>query len=565
MTEPKNDFIRQIVHEDNRTGKHAGRVQTRFPPEPNGFLHIGHAKSICLNFGLAQEFGGQCFLRFDDTNPATEDELFIRSIQEDVKWLGFDWGPNLRFASEYFDACFEGAERLIDLGLAYVCDLTSDQIREQKGVPGKPGENSPFRDRSAAENRDLFARMRAGEFADGSRTLRAKIDMASPNFNLRDPVMYRIKRMPHPKTGTKWVVYPMYDYAHCVSDAIEGTTHSICTLEFEDHRPLYDWFLDKLRETPFASHLKSKPQQIEFAKLNVDYTVTSKRKLKELVLEKHVAGWDDPRMPTLAGLRRRGFTPEALRDFCERGGVAKNEGVLEVSLLEHCVREDLDRTASRRMCVQQPLKFVITNWPADRVDWVDAPNHPQKPELGDRKIALSREVWIEATDFMLDPPKKFFRLGPGREVRLRNGPIIKCEEVVKGADGEVVELRGTFDESSLDKAAPPRKVKGVIHFVSVAHAVPCEVRVYDRLFSVPAPTDVPEGVDYKTNMNPKSLEIVERAFAEPALASAAPGERFQFERTGYFSVDPDSTRGKLVFNRTVGLRDSWAKQGESPE
>ena len=555
----KNDFIRQIVTEDQKTGKHQRRVQTRFPPEPNGFLHIGHAKSISINFGIAADFGGTCFLRFDDTNPATEDDLFIRSIQEDVRWLGYDWGDRLRFASEYFDYIYECAEKLIEKGVAYVCDLTSDQIREMRGVPGQPGKDSPYRTRSVAENLDLFRRMRAGEFADGARTLRAKIDMASPNFNMRDPVMYRIKREPHPKTGNKWVIYPMYDYAHCVSDSVEGTTHSICTLEFEDHRPLYDWFLDQLA-------LESHPQQIEFAKLNVDYTVTSKRKLKELVTDHYVSGWDDPRMPTLAALRRRGYTPEAVRDFCERTGIAKNEGVVEVALLEHCIREDLEKRAPRAMCVVHPLKVTLTNWPDNRVEWVDAPNHPQNPDMGTRRVAISRDIYIDQADFMLDPPKKFFRLGPGREVRLRYGPIIRCDEVVKDENGNVVQLKCTYDEASLDKNIPPRKVKGVIHWVPVALAIPCEVRLYDRLFSTPQPTDVPEGVDYKSNMNPKSLEVVKQAFVEPALAAAAPFARFQFERVGYFMLDPDSTLERPIFNRTVGLRDSWAKvAGESKE
>lgn len=550
---PSNDFIRQIVTDDNNTGKHGGRVQTRFPPEPNGFLHIGHAKALCLNFGIARDFSGSCFLRFDDTNPATEEEQFIRGIETDVRWLGFNWGENLRFASEYFDACYEGAEELIRRGHAYVCDLSSEQIREQKGVPGQPGKDSPFRTRTVDENLDLFRRMRAGEFPDGSRTLRAKIDMASPNFNLRDPVMYRIKRDVHPKTGTKWVIYPMYDYAHCLSDSIEGTTHSICTLEFEDHRPLYDWFLDKLE-------VKNHPQQIEFAKLNIDYTVTSKRKLKELVLGGFVKGWDDPRMPTLAGLRRRGFPPEAIRDFVDRTGVAKKEGIVEVGLLEHCVREDLDKRAPRVMCVLRPLKVIIETFAEDRVEWIEAPYHPNKPEMGSRKIALTREVYIESTDFMLDPPKKFFRLGPGREVRLRYGAIIKCERVVTDEQGLPVALVCSHDEDSLDATKEQRKVKGVIHFASVSHGVPLEVRLYDRLFGVPHPTDVPEGEDYKKNMNPLSLETLTDCVAEPSLGGElAVGDRFQFERTGYFVVDPDTCSAKRVLNRTVGLRDSWSK------
>lgn len=545
------DFIRQILLDDRATGKHGGRVQTRFPPEPNGFLHIGHAKSIGLNFGLASEFAGSCFLRFDDTNPATEEEIYIRGIQEDIRWLGFDWEDRLRFASEYFDACYEHAEELIRRDCAFVCDLTSDQIREQRGVPGQPGVDSPFRTRSVDENLDLFRRMRAGEFEDGSRTLRAKIDMASPNFNMRDPVMYRIKRAPHPKTGTKWVIYPMYDYAHCLSDSIEGTTHSICTLEFEDHRPLYDWFLDKLG---LASH----PQQIEFAKLNVDYTVTSKRKLKQLVTEGHVSGWDDPRMPTLAGFRRRGVPPEAVRNFAEGTGVAKNEGVVEVGMLEHRIREELDGRARRVMVVQRPLKLVIENWPEGEVKWIDAPYHPQRPELGTRRVPISHQIYIEASDFMIDPPKKFFRLGPGREVRLRYGPIVQCTSFKTDAEGNVTEIAATYDPESLTGAVT-RKVKGVIHFVSAPHAVACTVRLYDRLFAAADPNDVPEGSDFRANLNPRSLEALDGAFAEASLADAKVGDHFQFERLGYFTPDRDGTPERPVFNRTVTLRDSWSK------
>ena len=550
----KNDFVRQIVAADKKSNKRGGRVQTRFPPEPNGFLHIGHAKSISLNFGIAREFEGTCFLRFDDTNPATEDEIYIRSIQEDVRWLGFDWGDRLRFASEYFDYVYESAEKLIEKGVAFVCDLTSDQIREGRGLPGQPGKDSPYRNRTVAENLDLFRRMRAGEFVDGSHTLRAKIDMASPNFNMRDPVMYRIKRAPHPKTGDKWVIYPMYDYAHCLSDSFEGTTHSICTLEFEDHRPLYDWFLSELA-------LESHPQQIEFAKLAVDYTITSKRKLKELVENELVRGWDDPRMPTLAGLRRRGYPSAAIRDFCDRVGVAKNEGVVEMGLLEHCVREDLDRSAPRAMGVLRPLKLTIETWPEERVDWVDAARHPQHPEMGTRKIPIGRTVYIESADFMLEPPKKFFRLAPGREVRLRNGPIVKAERIVQDAKGDVIEVVCSHDPASLDPTVEQRKVKGVVHWVSAAHAIECEVRLYDRLFSVADPGHVEEGIDYKTHLNPASLEVLERCFVEPSVAGSTPLTTFQFERTGYFTVDPDSTADKLVFNRAVGLRDSWAKVG----
>ncbi len=549
----KNDFIRQIVAEDREQGKRAGRVQTRFPPEPNGFLHVGHAKSICLNFGLAKDFSGPCFLRFDDTNPATEDDLFIRSIQEDVRWLGFSWGENLRFASDYFEEIYACAERLIEAGKAFVCELTADQMRDYRGVPGQAGKNSPFRDRPVAENLDLFRRMRAGEFPDGSRTLRAKIDMASPNFNLRDPVLYRIKRDPHPKTGTKWVIYPMYDYAHALSDAIEKTTHSICTLEFEDHRPLYDWCL---RELGFVDP----PQQIEFARLEVTFLMTSKRKLKELVETKVVSGWDDPRMPTLAGMRRRGVPAAALRDFCDRVGVAKNAQTVEIELLDHCVREELDRTASRVMVVQKPLKITIETWPAGETRAIDAPYHPNKPEMGQRKIALTREIVVDEADFMLDPPKKFFRLGPGREVRLRYGPIIKCERVIQNAAGEVTELVCSHDPDSLDPGKEQRKVKGVIHWVSATEGVPCLVNNYDRLFMVPDPARVEEGEDFKKNLNPNSLERCEAALAEPSLKSAEPGASFQFERLGYYVVDASSTRDRPVFNRTVTLRDSWAKE-----
>jgi glutaminyl-tRNA synthetase len=549
-TAPKSDFIREIIRGDREVGKRGGRVQTRFPPEPNGFLHIGHAKSICLNFGLGRDFEGPCFLRFDDTNPATEEEIFIRSIQEDVRWLGFSWGENLRYASDYFERIYQDAERLIELGKAFVCELTAEQMREYRGVPGVAGKNSPFRDRPAAENLELFRRMRAGDFPDGSRTLRAKIDMASPNFNLRDPVLYRIKRDPHPRTGTAWVIYPMYDYAHALSDALEGTTHSICTLEFEDHRPLYDWFLETLGYA-------DRPQQIEFARLEVTYLLTSKRKLKDLVETGVVSGWDDPRMPTLAGFRRRGVPPEALRDLCDRVGVAKAAQSVEIELLEHCIRESLDATAGRVMVVQKPLRVTLTNWPEGEVRWIDAPLHPAKPELGTRKIALARDLVIEDTDFMLDPPKKFFRLGPGREVRLRYGPIVRCDEVVKDDAGQVVELRCTFDEASLDASKEQRKVKGVIHWVAREHGVPVEVRNYDRLFAVPSPADVADGEDYRKNLNPRSLEIL-TGLAEPHLGTAPQGARFQFERTGYYVVERPAADG-LVVNRTVGLRDSWAK------
>ncbi|MBL9024458.1 MAG: glutamine--tRNA ligase/YqeY domain fusion protein [Myxococcales bacterium] len=547
---PKGDFIRQIVQEDRASGKRGGRVQTRFPPEPNGFLHIGHAKSICLNFGIARENQARCFLRFDDTNPATEEELFIRSIEEDVQWLGFDWGEDLRFASDYFEQIYQYAEMLIEKGLAYVCELDAEQIREARGVPGRPGTNSPWRDRPAAENLDLFRRMRAGEFPDGSRTLRAKIDMASPNFNLRDPVLYRIKRDPHPKTGTKWCIYPMYDYAHALSDAIEGTTHSICTLEFEDHRPLYDWCVE-------AIGAKDAPQQIEFARGEVTFMVTSKRKLKELVETKVVASWDDPRMPTIAGLRKRGVPAAALRAFWEQIGVAKNAQTIEIELFEHHVRDELDRTAPRAMVVVDPIKITIEDWPADRVEWATAPRHPNDPSMGTRKIPITREVVIDRADFMMDPPKKFFRLGPGREVRLRYGPIIKCERVVTNDAGEPVEIFCSHDPQSLDPNAEQRKVKGVVHWVSTGHAVPVEARLYDRLFTTAEPANVPEGEDWRKNINTKSLEVASGALGESSLKDARAGDRFQLERVGYFVVD--STGDKLVMNRTVGLRDSYAK------
>ncbi len=554
---PRSDFIRQIVQEDLKAQKRGGRVQTRFPPEPNGFLHIGHAKSICLNFGIARDFEGSCFLRFDDTNPATEEDLFIRSIQEDVRWLGFDWGPNLRFASDYFEAIYEHAEKLIQAGKAFVCDLTADQMRELRGVPGVAGKESPFRSRSPEENLDLFRRMRAGEFPDGSRTLRAKIDMASPNFNMRDPVLYRIKRDPHPKTGTKWVIYPMYDYAHALSDMFERTTHSICTLEFEDHRPLYDWCIEALGAP------EDRPNQYEFARMEVTTLLTSKRKLKDLVETKVVAGWDDPRMPTIAGLRRRGVPAAALRSFCDRIGVAKSAQQVEIELLEHCVREVLEPSAQRVMVVQRPLKVTIETIPEGEVMALEAPYHPADSAAGTRELFLTRENVIEQDDFMLDPPKKFFRLGPGREVRLRYGPIIRCERVVQDASGAVVELVCSHDPESLSKTITQRKVKGVIHWVSAVKGVPCEVRNYDRLFTVPTPGDVPEGTDYKVNLNPASIVVCPDAMAEASLAGVTPLHHYQFERLGYYVVDRDSRPERLVFNRTVALRDSWSKAQEA--
>jgi glutaminyl-tRNA synthetase len=549
------DFVRAIVAEDNRTGKWGGRVVTRFPPEPNGYLHIGHAKSICLNFGIAREnAGGKCHLRFDDTNPAKEDIEYVESIKEDVRWLGFDWGDDLYYASDYFEKIYQFAIQLIEAGKAYVCDLSPEETRRMRGTLTEPGQPSPWRDRSVAENLDLFRRMRAGEFPEGSRTLRARIDMASPNINMRDPVMYRIIRAHHHRTGTAWPIYPMYDYAHCVSDSIEGITHSICTLEFEDHRPLYDWFLEQL-----AIH---HPQQIEFARLNLTYTVMSKRKLLQLVQEGHVSGWDDPRMPTISGLRRRGYTPEAIRAFCERIGVAKRDGVVDVALLEHCVREDLNKRAPRYMAVLRPLRVIITNYPEGQPEeYLDAVNNPEDPSAGTRRVPFSRELLIERDDFMEDPPKSFYRLAPGREVRLRWGYFIRCESVVKDpATGEIIELRCTYDPATRGGESPDgRKVKATIHWVSAPHALAAEVRLYESLFNCEDPnTSDREGGSFLDNLNPNSLEVV-TARVEPALGALPAGSRVQFERLGYFCADPDGAPGRPVFNRTVPLRDSWAK------
>ncbi|MHB1044728.1 MAG: glutamine--tRNA ligase/YqeY domain fusion protein [Thermoanaerobaculia bacterium] len=544
------DFIREIVEDDLATGKHS-KIATRFPPEPNGYLHIGHAKSICLNFGVAKEYGGTCNLRYDDTNPLKEDVEYVDAIEADVKWLGFGWNGKF-YASDYFGKLYEFAEELIRRGKAFVCDLTADEVRATRGTLTEPGKNSPYRDRSPEESLDLFRRMRAGEFADGSRTLRAKIDMASPNINLRDPALYRIRKATHHRTGDDWCIYPMYDYAHAVSDWIEGITHSLCTLEFEDHRPLYDWCL-------IALGLENRPRQIEFARLNLTYTLLSKRRLLHLVTGNHVRGWDDPRMPTIAGLRRRGFTPEAIRDFADRIGLAKRDSVVDVALLEHCLREDLNRRAPRGMAVLDPVKVVLTNWPEGVVEELEAVNNPEDPSAGTRKVAFGRELLIERDDFREVPPPKYHRLSPGQEVRLRWGFIIKCEEVVKDAAGEVVELRCTFDPTTKSgEAGAARKVKGTIHWVSAAHAVPAEVRLYDRLFTKEDPNDAPEGQDWLSNVNPASLEV-RQAFVEPTLAAGAPGAFFQFERLGYFTVDADATPGKPVFNRSVGLRDTWAK------
>jgi glutaminyl-tRNA synthetase len=547
--EPTLDFIREIVAEDVRSGKHPAPV-TRFPPEPNGYLHVGHAKSICLNFGVAQEFGGRTHLRFDDTNPTKEEQEYIDSIQEDVRWLGFDWGKHLYHASDYFDQLYEWAELLVQKGLAYVDDLTADQIREYRGTLTEPGKESPFRNRTASENLELLRRMRAGEFPDGARVLRAKIDMASPNINLRDPVMYRILHAAHPMTGDKWSIYPSYDYAHGQSDAIEGITHSLCTLEFEDHRPLYEWFLEHLP-------VPSRPRQIEFARLNLTYTVLSKRFLLRLVNEGRVRGWDDPRMPTISGLRRRGFPPEALRRFAETIGVAKRESVVEYAALEHAVREVLNRTAPRRMAVLRPLRVVLTNYPEDQVEEIEVGNNPEDPSAGTRKVPFARELWIERDDFMEEPPKKFFRLAPGREVRLRAAYFITCQEVVKDAAGQVTEVRCTYDPATRGGSAPDgRSPKATLHWLSARHARTAEVRLYDHLFTKAEPG---AGADLLADLNPKSEEVLPHCWVEPGLAGVAAGTRVQFERLGYFSVDKDSTPARAVFNRTVTLRDTWAK------
>jgi glutaminyl-tRNA synthetase len=550
---PGRDFIREILDEDRRTGKHDGRVATRFPPEPNGYLHIGHAKSICLNFGVALEYGGTCNLRFDDTNPLKEDVEYVDSIQADVRWLGFDWEDRLYYASDYFERLYEFGETLIRTGKAFVCDLTAEEVRKTRGTLTAPGKNSPYRDRSADENLDLFRRMRAGEFLDGSRTLRAKIDMASPNINLRDPALFRIRKATHHRTGDTWCIYPMYDYAHAISDWIEGITHSLCTLEFEDHRPLYDWCLEAL-------DLANRPRQIEFARLNLTYTLLSKRKLLHLVTGGHVRGWDDPRMPTIAGLRRRGYTPEAIRDFCDRIGLAKRDSVVDVALLEHCLREDLNRRARRFMGVLDPLKVVLTNFPEGKVEALEAVNNPEDPSAGTRKVPFGRELLIERDDFREVPPPKYHRLSPGQEVRLRWGYIIRCEKIVKDpATGAVAELRCTYDPATRGGDAPGRKVKGTIHWVSEPHALPAEVRLYDRLFVRPDPDEAPEGKDFLSNLNPESLVVRTGCRVEPALAALRTLDFFQLERLGYFGVDPDSGAGALVFNRSVSLRDTWAR------
>jgi glutaminyl-tRNA synthetase len=546
------DFIRAIVDDDLASGKHHGRVATRFPPEPNGYLHIGHAKSICLNFGVAAERGGTCNLRFDDTNPTKEEVEYVDAIKEDVAWLGFKW-DGLFYASDYFEKLYEMAVELIRRDKAYVDSLSADEIRAYRGTLTEPGRNSPYRDRPIAESLDLFARMRAGEFEDGRHVLRAKIDMASANLNMRDPTLYRIRHASHHRTGDAWCIYPMYDYAHPLSDAMERITHSLCTLEFEDHRPLYDWLVEQLVE-------RDRPRQIEFARLNLNYTVMSKRKLLQLVQQRHVSGWDDPRMPTISGLRRRGYTPESIRDFCARIGVAKKENVIDVAQLEHSVREDLNQRAPRVMTVLRPLKVILTNYPEGQVEYVDVINNPEDPSAGTRKVPFSRELYIERDDFREDPPKKFFRLAPGREVRLRCAYFITCTDVVKDASGEVVELRCTFDPATRGGDAPDRRrVKATLHWVSARHAVPVEVRLYDRLFSVEDPERAAAGRTFLDFLNPASLEVLQGCQAEPGLAAAEAPARFQFERLGYFCVDPDSRPGALVFNRTVSLRDTWAR------
>ena len=551
-TPAPSNFIRETILDDLKTNKYGGRVHTRFPPEPNGYLHIGHAKSINLNFGLAAEFGGKCNLRFDDTNPSKEETEYVDSIIEDARWLGGDWGDRLFYASDYFGQLHEWAVQLIKAGQAYVCDLSADEIRRQRGTLTEPGQESPYRNRSVEENLDLFARMKAGEFPDGARTLRAKIDMASPNLNMRDPVMYRILHAEHHRTGNKWCIYPMYDFAHGQSDSIERITHSICTLEFEDHRPLYDWYVQQLG----IYH----PQQIEFDRLNLTYTLLSKRKLLQLVQQGLVRGWDDPRMPTISGLRRRGYTPEAIRSFCRRVGVSKTNGTTELGLLEYFLREDLNKRVPRVMAVLRPLRLIIDNYPEGQVEHMEAVNNPEDPSQGTRQVPFSRVLYIEQDDFREDPPKQYFRLSPGREVRLRYGYLVTCTSVVKDASGQVTEVHCSYDPATRGGNTPDgRKVKGTIHWVSAEHTIDAEVRLYDNLFTKENPSEVAEGQDFTANLNPNSLEVVSAAKLEPSVRDAKPGSRYQFERLGYFSVDPDTTPRKLVFNRTVALRDTWAK------
>ena len=552
-SEKKLDFVRAIVADDIKTGKWDGRVVTRFPPEPNGYLHIGHAKSICLNFGIASENeGGQCNLRFDDTNPVKEEQEYVESIEQDIGWLGWDWGEKSYFASDYFERMYQYAVELIKAGKAYVCDLTAEETREHRGTLTSPGKNSPYRDRSVEENLDLFGRMKEGEFPDGSRTLKAKIDMGDPNLNMRDPVIYRILHAEHHRTGNEWCIYPMYDWAHGLEDSIEGITHSICTLEFENHRPLYDWFLDELG----VHH----PQQIEFARLNLTYTVMSKRKLLGLVEQNHVSGWDDARMPTLCGMRRRGYSPAAIRNFCRVIGVNKFNSTIDIELLEHCLRKDLNKTSPRVMAVLNPLKVIIDNYPEGQSEELDAINNPEDSSAGSRKVPFSREFYIERDDFMEEPPRKFFRLAPGREVRLRYAYFITCTDMVKDDNGEIVELHCTYDPATRGGDAPDgRKVKATLHWVSAAHAVKAEVRLYEHLFTQKDPEDVPEGDDFTSTLNPESLKTLTDCRLEPSLKDADPFSRYQFERLGYFCIDPETTTDRLIFNRTVNLRDTWAK------
>ncbi len=558
LGEAPANFIQDIITRDLAAQKNNGRVHTRFPPEPNGYLHIGHAKSICLNFGLAIRFGGLCNLRFDDTNPSKEEVEYVESIKRDVRWLGFDWEDRMYYASDYFEHMYRYAVQLIQAGKAYVCDLSPQEIREYRGTLTEPGRNSPYRDRSVEENLDLFARMRAGEFADGTRVLRAKIDMASPNLNMRDPVLYRILRSTHHRTGDQWCIYPMYDFAHPISDALEGITHSICTLEFADHRPLYDWVLDNI---DYSKDAQGRPEQIEFARLNLTRTVMSKRKLRQLVEQGHVSGWDDPRLPTISGLRRRGYTPESIRDFCDRIGVAKANSLVDKALLEYCVREDLNRRAPRVMAVLRPLRVVIENYPEDQVEWLEAENNPEDPASGTREIPFSRVIYIEQEDFMEDPPKKFFRLSPGGEMRLKHAYIIKCEQVIKDAEtGAILELRCTYDpETRSGGEGSGRKVKATAHWVSASHALDAEVRLYDDLYKDDGQEESGDESDITTGLNPKSLERLTSCKVEPSVMGAEPGSRYQFLRQGYFCVDQDSTNSKLVFNRIVSLKDTWAK------
>lgn len=545
-------FIKNIINEDNRTGRFGGRVHTRFPPEPNGYLHIGHAKSICLNFGLAEEYGGKCNLRFDDTNPGKEELEYVDSIIEDVRWLGFDWEDRLFYASDYFQIMYDFAEQLILSGKAYVCDLSMEEIKEYRGTLKEPGRESPFRNRAIEENLDLFRRMRAGEFPDGSRTLRAKIDMASGNLNMRDPVIYRITRAPHTRTGNAWCIYPMYDWAHGLEDSIERITHSLCTLEFEDHRPLYDWFLEALDTY--------RPQQIEFARLNLTYTVMSKRRLMTLVKERHVNGWDDPRMPTISGLRRRGYTPESIKLFCDRIGLSKANSIVDYGMLEFCLREHLNQVAPRVMAVLDPLKVTITNYPEDEVEWMEADNNPEDPSMGKRKIPFSRELYIESSDFMENPPKKYFRLAPGAEVRLKHAYYLTCDDVVKDEQNKVVELKCRIDPDSRGGwTRDGRKVMGTLHWVSARHAIEGEVRLFEHLFTKENPMDVPEGKKFTDFINADSITVLNNVKLEPGLSGSSPGSRFQFLRQGYFCVDPDSTPERLVLNRTVTLKDTWQK------